>query len=303
MIQNPLPKTDLKVSPLCLGTMTFGTPVGEADAIQLTHWVLDHGVNFLDTANMYEGYTRYPGSAGGVGEEILGKALKGRRGQAVVATKVGMKIGPADDDQGASRAHILREIDRSLLRLQCDYVDLYYMHKFDPSVPLAESAQAMNDLIDAGKVRHWAISNFSAEQISDLLAVCDQNGWRRPVALQPAYSLLKRDIEKDILPLCQREQIAVLPYQVLQGGLLTDKYQRGVEIPKDSRQVEKPEWTMALTDEMFSQLEQIKAEAQRQGRTLLQHALKSLLETPSIVSLIVGVKNIPQLENLAASIQ
>ena len=302
MIQNPLPKTDLKVSPLCLGTMTFGTPVGEADAIQLTHWALEHGVNFLDTANMYEGYTRYPGSAGGVGEEILGKALKGRRGQAVVATKVGMKIGPADDDQGGSRAHILREIDRSLLRLQCDYVDLYYMHKFDPSVPLAESAQAMNDLIDAGKVRHWAISNFSAEQISNLLAVCDQNGWRRPVALQPAYSLLKRDIEKDILPLCQREQIAVLPYQVLQGGLLTDKYQRGAEIPKDSRQVEKPEWTMALTDEMFNQLEQIKVEAQKQGHTLLQHALKSLLETPAVLSLVVGVKTIPQLERLIIAI-
>jgi aryl-alcohol dehydrogenase-like predicted oxidoreductase len=283
--------------------MTFGTPVGEADAIQLTHWALDHGVNFLDTANMYEGYTRYPGSAGGVGEEILGKALKGRRGQAVVATKVGMKIGPADDDQGASRAHILREIDRSLLRLQCDYVDLYYMHKFDPSVPLAESAQAMNDLIDAGKVRHWAISNFSAEQISDLLAVCDQNGWRRPVALQPAYSLLKRDIEKDILPLCQREQIAVLPYQVLQGGLLTDKYQRGAEIPKDSRQVEKPEWTMALTDDLFNQLEQIKAEAQKQGRTLLEYALKSLLETPVVLSLVVGVKTIPQLEWLIAAVE
>jgi len=303
MIQNTLPKTDLKVSPLCLGTMTFGTPVGEADAIQLTHWALDHGVNFLDTANMYEGYTRYPGSAGGVGEEILGKALKGRREQAVVATKVGMKIGPADDDQGASRAHILREIDRSLLRLQCDYVDLYYMHKFDPSVPLAESAQAMNDLIDAGKIRHWAISNFSAEQISNLLAVCDQNGWRRPVALQPAYSLLKRDIEAEILPLCQREQIAVLPYQVLQGGLLTDKYQRGAEVPKDSRQVEKPEWTMALTDEMFNQLEQIKAEAQKQNRTLLQHALKSLLETSAVLSLVVGVKTISQLERLIAAVE
>jgi aryl-alcohol dehydrogenase-like predicted oxidoreductase len=172
------------------------------------------------------------------------------------------------------------------------------MHRFDPSVPLAESAQAMNDLIDAGKARHWAISNFSAEQISDLLAVCDQNSWRRPVALQPAYSLLKRDIEKDVLPLCQREQIAVLPYQVLQGGLLTDKYQRGAEVPKDSRQVEKPEWTMALTDEMFNQLEQIKAEAQKQGRGLLEHALKSLLETPAVLSLVVGVKTIPQLEKL-----
>jgi aryl-alcohol dehydrogenase-like predicted oxidoreductase len=303
MIQKTLPKTNLKVAPLCLGTMTFGTPVGEADAVQIVHWALEHGVNFLDTANMYEGYTRYPGSAGGVSEEILGKALKGKRDQAVVATKVGMKIGPADDDQGASRKHILREIDRSLVRLGCDYVDLYYMHKFDPSTPLVETVHAFNDLIEEGKVRYWAISNFSAEQIASLLKVCDENAWRRPVALQPAYSLLKRDIEKDILPLCQREQIAVLPYQVLQGGLLTDKYQRGADVPKDSRQVEKPEWTMALTSEMFDQLEQIKADAQKQGRTLLQHALKSLLETPSILSLVVGVKTIPQLERLIAAVE
>jgi aryl-alcohol dehydrogenase-like predicted oxidoreductase len=302
MIKQMLPKTNLKVSPLCLGTMTFGTPVGETDAIHLTHWALEHGINFLDTANMYEGYTRYPGSAGGVSEEILGKALKGRREQAVIATKVGMKIGPADDDQGASRAHILREINRSLTRLGCSYIDLYYMHKFDPSVPLAESALVFNDLIDAGKIRHWAISNFSAEQISNLLKICDENGWQRPVALQPAYSLLKRDIEVEILPLCEREQIAVLPYQVLQGGLLTDKYQRGAEVPKDSRQVEKPEWTMALTDELFNQLEQIKADAQKQGRTLLEHALKSLLEKPAILSLVVGVKNIPQLERLITAV-
>jgi L-glyceraldehyde 3-phosphate reductase len=298
-----LPKTELEVSALCLGTMTFGTPVVKEDAIQLTHWALDHGINFLDTANMYEGYTRVPGSAGGVGEEILGKALEGRRGQALVATKVGMKIGPADNDQGASREHILREIDRSLVRLGCDYVDLYYMHKFDPSVPLTESAQAFNDLIDMGKIRYWAISNFSAEQITNLLKICDENNWRRPVALQPAYSLLKRDIEAEILPLCQREQIAVLPYQVLQGGLLTDKYQRGMEPPKDSRQIEKPEWTMALTHEMFDQLTQIKAEAQKQGRTLLEHALKSLLEKPGIPSLVIGVKNIAQLERLIMAIE
>ncbi len=298
-----LPKTDLKVSPLCLGTMTFGTPVAETDAIQLTHWALDHGVNFLDTANMYEGYSRYLGSPGGVSEEILGKALKGKRKQVVLATKVGMKIGPGDGDQGLSRTHVLREIDRSLFRLQCDYVDLYYMHKPDPATPLAESIQAFNEIIDAGKARHWAISNFSAEQITNLLKICDENGWRRPVALQPAYSLLKRDIEAEILPLCQREQIAVLPYQVLQGGLLTNKYQRGQAAPGDSRQVEKPEWTMPLNDEMFDRLEKIQTDATKLGRTLLQHALKGLLDQPGIISLVIGVKRIPQLENLITALQ
>lgn len=303
MIQRTIPLTDLKISPLCLGTMTFGTPVAEADAIRLTHWAIDHGVNFLDTANMYEGYSRYPGSAGGVAEEILGKALKGKRDKVVLASKVGMKIGPADDDQGLSRAHVLREMDRSLARLGCECLDLYYMHKPDPTTPLGESVRAFNDLIDAGKARHWGISNFSAAQIAELLKVCDDNGWRRPVALQPAYSLLKRDVEAEVLPLCQRERIAVFPYQVLQGGLLTDKYQRGEAVPKDSRQAEKPEWTMALDGEMFDKLEGIKAEAKGKGRTLLQHALKGLLDQPAVLSLLVGVKSALQLERLITAVE
>lgn len=302
MERRAIPRTDLHVSPLCLGTMTFGTPVAEADAIRLTHQALDLGLNFIDTANMYEGYKRYIGSPGGVAEEILGKALQCKRERVVLATKVGMKIGPADDDQGLSRGHILREIDRSLARLGTEYVDLYYMHKPDPSTPLAESVQAFNDLIEAGKVRYWAISNFSAEQIADLLKVCDENGWRRPVALQPAYSLLKRDIEADVLPLCQREQIAVLPYQVLQGGMLTGKYRRGENAPADSRQLEKPEWTLPLSDETFSRLEAIETEAGQRGRSLLQHALKGLLEQPAVVSLVVGIKRTDQLEVLLNAI-
>lgn len=302
MTRRAIPGTALDLSPLCLGTMTFGTPVGEAEAIALVHWALDHGINFFDTANMYQGYTRFPGSPGGVGEEILGKALKGRRDEAVIATKVGMKIGPADDDQGLSRAHVLREIDRSLSRLGCECVDLYYMHRPDPATPMAESVQAFNDLIDAGKARHWAISNFNASQIAELLAVCDENGLRRPVALQPPYSLLKRDVESEILPLCAREGIAVFPYQVLQGGLLTDKYSRGVEAPRNSRQTEKPEWTMALDEGLFDRLEGIKREAVEKGRTLLQHALKSLLEEPAVLSLVIGVKSIPQLESLIAAL-
>jgi aryl-alcohol dehydrogenase-like predicted oxidoreductase len=297
-----IPKTDLRVSPLCLGTMTYGIPVAEADAIHITHQALALGINFLDTANMYEGYKRYIGSPGGVAEEILGKALKGKRDQAVLATKVGMKIGPADDDQGLSRAHILREIDRSLKRLDCDHVDLYYMHKPDPCTPVEESVRTFNDLIDAGKICYWAISNCSVEQISNLLKVCDENNLRRPVAVQPAYSLLKRDIEKDVLPLCQKEQIAVLPYQVLQGGMLTGKYRRGENAPADSRQLEKPEWTMPLNDETFDRLEQIEAEAQQKGRTLFEHALRYPLRQPGVVSLVVGVKKIEQLKMMLDAI-
>ena len=300
---NALPKTDLSVSPLCLGTMTFGSPVIETEAIKITQWALDNGVNFIDTANMYEGYARYVGSSGGVAEEILGKALQGRRKHAVIATKVGMKIGPADNDMGLSRFHVMREIDRSLARLKCDYVDIYYMHKADPSVPLEESVKAFNDIVEAGKARYWALSNYTAEQITSLLKVCDDNGWRRPIALQPAYSLLKRDIEAEILPLCEREQISVFPYQVLQGGLLTSKYQRGEPVPANSRQLEKPEWTMPLSDELFDKLDNIQREAKAKGRSMLQHALKGLLDHDAVRSLVVGVKGIPQLEILIAAVQ
>lgn len=303
MKRRQIPKTELFVSPLCLGTMTFGTPVCEADAIQLTDWAIDRGINFIDTANMYEGYSRYPGSAGGVAETIVGKALRGKRDQVVLATKVGMKIGPTADDQGLSRKHILREIDRSLARLETDYVDLFYMHKPDPDVPITETVQSFDDLIKQGKIRHWAMSNVTADQLAELLRICDEHGWRRPVALQPAYSLLKRDIEKDLLPLCEQEQIAVMPYQVLQGGVLTGKYRRDAPVPEGSRQLEKPEWTLPLTDDLYDRLVAIDAEARVRGRTLMQHALAALLEQPAVVSLVMGVKRIAQLEDLIAAVE
>lgn len=302
MKRNTIPNTNLEVSPFCLGTMTFGTPVEEDEAIRITHHALDLGINFIDTANMYEGYKRYVGSPGGVAEEILGKVLKGKWDQVVLATKVGMKIGQGDDDQGLSRTHILREADRSLARLQCETIDLYYMHKPDPNVPMEESVRAFNDLIHAGKVRHWGISNFNAEQITSLLKLCDENGYPRPVALQPAYSLLKTDIEAEVLPLCQKESIAVFPYQVLQGGMLTGKYRRGESAPTGSRQTEKPEWTMPLNDDTFDKLDIIQAEAQKRGRTLLQHALKRLLEKPMVLSLVMGIKRIDQLDELIRAI-
>jgi len=298
MRMQTIPDTNLSVYPICLGTMTFGTPVGEADAVKLTQGAIDLGINFIDTANMYEGYTRSIGSPGGVAEEILGKALPGRREKVILATKVGMKIGPTVEDEGLSRAHILREIDRSLRRMQTDYIDLYYMHQPDPETPIAESIQTFDDLVDAGKVRYWGISNFSAVQMSEVLQACDENGWRRPVASQSPYSLLNRGIEEDILPLCEREKMALIPYQVLQGGLLTGKYRRGQELPPGSRKSEQNGWVWELTDDLFDQLEQLEAEAKSNRRTLTQHAILSLLEQPAIVSVILGVKRIDQVEEL-----
>ena len=178
-----IPKTELKVSPLCLGTMMFGNPVEESSATRLVHWALDAGINFMDTADMYEGYNRFLGSPGGISEEFLGKALRNRRHDSVITTKVGNPVGDQEyQGTGLGNSHILHQIDQSLRRLQTDYVDIYEMHIADPDTPIEESIAVMDQLIDQGKVRYWGFSNFSASQIHKIVTLCDSNGWRRPVA-------------------------------------------------------------------------------------------------------------------------
>jgi len=238
----------------------------------------------------------------GGAEEILGRALRGRRDEVVLATKVGMKVGPEDDDEGLGPTHAPRAIDASLRRLQTDHVDLYYMHKPDPAVPRAESAAVFDELVRAGKVRHWAVSNFVAAKLAELLRVRDEDGLRRPVAVQPAYSLLERGAEAHLRPLCAREGIAVAPYRVLEGGVLTGKYRRGADLPAGSRQTEKPEWTLPLDDDLFDRLEALEAEARAAGRTLPEHALKALLERPQVVSPVVGANRPEQMEALVRAV-
>ena len=276
--------------------MTFGSPVGEADAIKLVHQAIDRGVNFIDTANMYEGYARFIGSPGRVAENILGKALKGRRAGVVIATKVGWKVGPAAEDEYTSAAAIRKQLDLSLQRLGIDCVDLYYLHRPDPVTPLIEILGALAEAIRAGKILHYGVSNYSAEQLSQLLAVADQNGMPRPVAHQPPLSLLKPERIADLLVRCALEQIAVMPYQVLQSGLLTGKYRRGQALPSDSRKAEKDAWIQTLDAPLFDRLEEIEREAVRAGRTMTQHAIQWSLRQPAVVSAIIGVKRIEQLD-------
>lgn len=302
MQQQTIPRTSLQVSPLCLGTMTFGVPVGEAEAIRLVHQALDRGVNFIDTANMYEGYARVVGSVGGVAEEILAKALRGRRQGAVVATKVGMKVGAGPEEEHTSAAAIRRQLDLSLRRLQLDCIDLYYLHRPDPVTPLEETVGALAEAMRAGKIRHYGVSNYSAEQLARLLAAADQNRLPRPVVHQPPLSLLKPELAADLLPLCARERIAVIPYQVLQGGLLTGKYRRGQALPPDSRKAEKDSWVWPLDDALFDRLGEIERQAAALGRTMTQHALRWALEQPAVVSVILGLKRIEQLDEAIAGI-
>lgn len=295
-----IPNTEIEVSTLCLGTMTFGDPVKEKEAIRIVDYALDHGLNFIDTADMYEGYSRTMGSPGGVSEEILGKALIGKRDKAIVTTKVGNAIG--DDSYrgaGLSRNHIMHQIDASLKRMQTDYTDFYHLHRPDPDTPLDESIAAMADLIKAGKVRHWGFSNFDSEQIHEMLQHCQMNNWPRPVISQPHYSWLNRKVEEEHLPLCKKEAITVTPYKVLEGGLLTGKYRKGQEAPEDSRNSENPGWiALEVNDDLFTKLDTFEDQAKEKSRSPVQHAVNWLLEQDGIASVVFGLKRTDQLADL-----
>ena len=226
-----LPGTGISVSRLCLGTMTFGSPVAEPDAIRLVHDAAELGVNFIDTANMYEGYNRFAGSAGGVAEEIVGKAVAGRRADFVIATKLGMKVGDTPVDENTSPEAIRVQLRRSLHRINTDYIDLYYLHRYDPNTAPGEIARAIGEELKAGTIRAWGVSNYSAEQLSALLAAAREENIPLPSMCQPPLSLLNTGALDALLPLCAQEGIGVIPYQVRQGGILTGKYHAGQQPP------------------------------------------------------------------------
>ncbi len=298
MERRQVPNTKIEVSTLCLGTMTFGNPVRERDAAQLVHWAIDHGINFFDTADMYEGYDRRLGSPGGAAERILGSTLRRRRDEVAITTKVGSAIGDGKYcGSGLGRNHIHHQIDGSLARLKTGCVDFYLLHKPDPDTPLAESIETMAELIRVGKVRHWGFSNFDAARIWEMLELCERNGWPRPVISQPPYSWLNRDAGQDTIPLCADHGIAVTPYQPLQGGLLTGKYRRGEAPPRDSRAIEHGQW-LTVEDAVFDKLEQFEAEARGAKLSPAQYAIRWLLDQPGITSAVVGAKRIEQLEEL-----
>ena len=299
MQQRRIPNTDLDVSVVCLGTMTFGTPVDQQGVNGIIDWCLDNGLNFIDTADMYEGYTRFLGSPGGKSEAFIGNALAGRRDQAVITTKVGNPVG--DDTYsgtGLGGDHMLHQIDASLGRLRTDYVDIYEMHRDDPDTPLEESIATMSGLIDAGKVRHWGFSNFEPDDIHRMIALCDDNGWPRPVIAQPQLSWLVRDSEEAFIPACLEYDIAVTPYRTLQAGLLTGKYKRGQGAPPGSRGDESS-WLDDPDDELWDRIEEFEREAAGASLTPTQYAVKWLLDRPGVTSVIVGCKRPDQLEPFA----
>jgi len=204
-----LSTTDLRVSRLCIGTLTFGLQADEAEALRIVDRCLDAGINFIDTANAYNK---------GAAESMLGKALSGRRQKAIVASKVGLKVGEGRDESGLSRAALHKALEASLRRLQTDYLDVYYLHLPDYTVPIEETLSAMDEAVRAGKVRYPAVSNFAAWQICEIHWIAEKNGFKPPCVSQPMYNVLTRAIEDDYLAFCKRFNVAVVTYNPLAGG-------------------------------------------------------------------------------------
>jgi aryl-alcohol dehydrogenase-like predicted oxidoreductase len=290
--------TGLKVSELCLGCMTFGRETDEATARRIIDRYLELGGNFLDTANVY---------AAGASEEITGRIIKDRRDSVVLATKVrfnaniflGKPVPP--NDIGLSRRHIMAEVERSLRRLQTDYIDLYQVHSWDSETPIEETMRALDDLVRQGKVRYIGASNFTAWQLVKSLWVSDRHNYARFDSLQPQYSLISREIEREILPLCRYEEIGVIPWSPLGGGFLTGKYRSGSKPPEDARLSKMDLWGRLANERNYRTLEAVEQIARERGRTIAQIALAWVNQQLGISSVIYGARTVEQNEeNLGA---
>ena len=290
--------TGLYLSELGLGAMTFGlnrqggffdriqTSIDEAERI--IDRAIDAGINFIDTADVY---------GEGASEELLGQALKERRKRMVLATKVGGAMGEGPNRRGLSRHHIIASCDASLRRLQTDYVDLYQAHWPDARIPLEESLRAFDDLVRAGKVRYVGASNFGAYRLTKSLWTSDRRGIARYNCLQPQYSLLVRDIEDEILPMCQAEGIGVVCWGPQAQGFLSGKYHRDGKRPEGSR-LASWEWVFERhdTDRQWDVVDAVRSAAEASGGTPSQVALRWVLSRPGVTSVIVGARTAEQLD-------
>lgn len=304
MQYNPLGRSGLLVSDLCLGTMIFGEDSERSTppdvATRMIHQFLDAGGTHIDTADVY---------ADGRSEEIVGRAIQGRRDRVVLATKVRFPRGDGPNDAGLSRQHIMQEVHASLRRLQTDVIDLLYMHCWDPVTPLAESLRAFDDLVHAGKVRYVGVSNFKAWQLMKGLSLSDANGWARFIAGQYQYSLIERGIEDEFADLCATEGVGLTPWGPLGGGFLSGKYSPD-DRPDDASDGRigvmgdeaEEAWHRRNTARNWDILEAVDAVAQTHDATHAQVALAWLRAQPTVSSVIIGARTPDQLsENLGAA--
>jgi 1-deoxyxylulose-5-phosphate synthase len=296
--------TGLKVTELCLGTMTFGHQCDEATSFAILDRAADRGVTFLDTADVYP----VPPSVETAGrtEEIVGKWLRGRRDRFVLATKCRMRVGPAVHDEGLSRRHVMDAAEASLRRLNTDYIDLYQAHSPDPDTPLEETLRAFDDLVRQGKVRYLGVSNFPAWQTALALGISDRLGLHRLRCHQPRYNLLHRDVEAELLPLCRDQGLGVIVYNPLAGGFLSGKYTSLDAAPPAGTR-----FALGKTGDLYrerywqqSQLEAVKRLEEffaPRGKKLTTAAVAWVLARPGITSAIVGASRPEQLDDTLAA--
>ncbi len=289
-----LGNSGLKVSEIGLGGNNFGARADEEKSIHIINHALEMGVNFIDTADMY---------AQGQSEELVGKAVKGKRSQVIIATKFGHpgSIGP--DQQGGSRSHMMKAVDASLRRLNTDYIDLYYIHFPHPETPIQETLRSLDDLVRTGKVRYIGCSNFAAWQLCEALWTSKFNNLESFIAVQSRYNLLDRSIERELVPCCQTYGIGVIPWGPLASGFLTGKYRRGQGIPAGVRLASPLSiYSDVLTNANFDKLAKLEAFANERSHSVGELAIPWLLSHPWLGSVIAGAMNIEQLSaNIAAT--
>jgi aryl-alcohol dehydrogenase-like predicted oxidoreductase len=286
-------KSGLKVSVVGLGANNFGGRTEEARSIEVIHRALDLGITTLDTADVY---------SRGRSEEIIGKALKGRREQAEILTKVRASMGDGPHDKGLSRKHIVEACEASLRRLQTDYIDLYQAHSWDAEAPIEETLRAFDDLVRAGKVRYIGSSNFSAWQLTWSLWTSDRRGYAPFVSEQPHYNLFERSAEAELLPACAAFGIGVIPYLPLAGGLLTGKYRAGAPVPEGTRYHGNERLRAQLTEERLGKVAKLEEIAKAHGKTVSQLAIAWLLAQPQVCTVIAGATRPEQVEGNAGAV-
>jgi aryl-alcohol dehydrogenase-like predicted oxidoreductase len=290
-----LGRSGVLVSELALGTMTFGQEADEAAAAEILDRYLDAGGNFVDTADVY---------GAGASEEVLGKLLGRRRPDVVLATKGRFATGPGVNDVGASRRHLLDTFHASLRRLGTDWVDLYQVHCWDPNTPLEETLSTLDGLVRSGAVRYIGASNYAGWQLAKALGVSALHGWEPFVSLQPEYSLVSRDVELDLLPLCLDDGLAVIPWAPLGSGVLTGKYQPGADPPPNTRAGDGRR--AGIHDRMGERNLTIADEVGRVaadlGRTAAQVALNWVMHRPGVTAPIVGARSAAQLTDTLGAV-
>lgn len=291
-------RSDLAVSPICLGTNVFGWTADEPTSFAVLDAFLDAGGNFIDTANVYSAWV--PGLSGGDSETVIGRwlAKRGRRDDVVIATKVGKAGKPGGPfERGLSRDLIRTEIEESLRRLQTDYVDLYYSHEDDPDTPLDETAAAFDELVREGKVRVLGASNFSADRLQAALDVSAAEGLARYEILQPLYSLVERGFEEDLSRTCIANDLSVAPYYALARGFLTGKYRPGQALPESPRSVGISD--LYMNDRGWSVLRAVDVVAAAHGTSDGAVALAWLCAKPAVVAPIASATSVEQVVGLA----